>query len=785
MALLGSTSWLPSREFLLEHFTEPAVRPPKLENIPRGLDNAHIDVLLAPALRKAVNDLVQDHVHKHLIRLHIKENPGGLLLESEVAFEKNHYTITLAAAQSARKSRGYENLQLYHLAVVKYILLQVENELERVRVELKSISTDVPGTPEHARHLLRDKLEVLKQQQGVIRFAVCKELMQVMNRIESGKLRKVRKSIVGASWPVNPAILFNPLLQLGGLDNKASFLTVYPLLVVRPEALKALNETIVSTFSRWLPVYLADSPGQMVQQDYKSLPIRRDKGELSGYVQVEEALRSIMSPAEYRELKQCWLDEPMNLLQLLGGDDDDWPREGAWRHKSWSAFQRSMVSRLEQSLRNKGFLEDIYASVVITGLVKQVNLNPVIHLAYEYLLGKRDRNALQQSLRSLRTKSNPDRILDLLDKGRKEVVQLAAGKNAHVLVGVIHGYARFRRDLKLAWEAYRNLDMIRLLDNDEDIRLSRSNALLQEFSAEVTQGEESVAGHVIIKADLRGSTALTAGMLEKDLNPAAYFSQNLFDPINLLLDKYGAIKVFVEGDAVILMLLEYSGQQDGMVIARACGLAFRILQVVNSRNAENRHLGLPELELGIGIAYINEAPTYLFDEGRKITISPAINRADRLSSCAPGLHAKKLGANESGWGVEVVCTADQITGLSELDTLQRYNVNGIELDIPAFAKLSREMILKKVKASSLGGQEGDRYYVGRFPDLSGITEWLIIRESLVKHWNGVRTGEPIKSGLKFYEVVTDEKLVARLRSKLAPGRQHETGGVPSRLTSAD
>jgi TPP-dependent trihydroxycyclohexane-1,2-dione (THcHDO) dehydratase len=46
----------------------------------------------------------------------------------------------------------------------------------------------------------------------------------------------------------------------------------------------------------------------------------------------------------------------------------------------------------------------------------------------------------------------------------------------------------------------------------------------------------------------------TRTLLEKGLNPASYFSLNFYDPINKLLPKYEAKKVFIEGDALILAL---------------------------------------------------------------------------------------------------------------------------------------------------------------------------------------------------------------------------------------
>jgi hypothetical protein len=253
-------------------------------------------------------------------------------------------------------------------------------------------------------------------------------------------------------------------------------------------------------------------------------------------------------------------------------------------------------------------------------------------------------------------------------------------------------------------------------------------------------------------------------MIREGLNPASYFSQNLFDPINKLLEKYGAEKVFVEGDAVILMLLEYASPPSP-VVARACALAYDIIDEVLGRNSESRHLGLPELELGIGISYVDEAPCYLFDAGRKITISPAINRADRLSSCTH--RDLDLFGRVAARGVEVIRhlkVANKVSGDADYC---RYNVNGIELDAAAFDHLNGEIVLKKVKAKSLGKKDGDRYYVGRFPDAAGKTRWQVLRQSKIKVWDGKKLQPAKKSGHSFYELMTDPEVLNRTREKLS------------------
>ena len=98
--------------------------------------------------------------------------------------------------------------------------------------------------------------------------------------------------------------------------------------------------------------------------------------------------------------------------------------------------------------------------------------------------------------------------------------------------------------------------------------------------------------------------------------------------------------------------------------------------------------------------------------------------------------------------------------------MRRYNVNGIELDRPAFEHLRQELVMKVVKET--GGQAGHRYHVGRYMDDSGKPRWLVVREAPVALWDGrelsVMEGE---GGRHFYEVVASPDLARKIRNRLA------------------
>ena len=123
------------------------------------------------------------------------------------------------------------------------------------------------------------------------------------------------------------------------------------------------------------------------------------------------------------------------------------------------------------------------------------------------------------------------------------------------------------------------LNRINVVSDPDETRLARSSGNLYELlgaadGQSLSQAKPRVIKHTIIKADIRGSTRVIAELEKKGLNPASYFSLRFFDPISELLGKYGATKVFIEGDAIILSIEEKSNEPEQWYsVARACLVA--------------------------------------------------------------------------------------------------------------------------------------------------------------------------------------------------------------------
>jgi hypothetical protein len=248
--------------------------------------------------------------------------------------------------------------------------------------------------------------------------------------------------------------------------------------------------------------------------------------------------------------------------------------------------------------------------------------------------------------------------------------------------------------------------------------------------------------------------------MEKGMNAASYFSLNFYEPVNKLLAKYNAGKVFLEGDAIIVSLLEREGEAM-LSVSRACVLAWEILSLVRGYNELLARSGLPQMELGLGIAYQNSAPLYLMDGDHRIMISDAINESDRLSSCNKRVR-KRLAPDAGMFRVYRLQISDADGGTEDITI--NYNVGGICLSEPAFRKLQQEITLAPWKANFKGKwiNEQGEFMVGTVPLANGAFRKIAIRKSRVAQVD-VRDFSLLHWTDRFYfEVCADPAVYAAL-----------------------
>jgi hypothetical protein len=458
----------------------------------------------------------------------------------------------------------------------------------------------------------------------------------------------------------------------------------------------------------------------------------------------------------------------MELSRLPAGKPGREERRRLYRRRR---TQRRMIRSIYRNFRRPGLLNRIAAGFEVQSLVDEFCPPLSGQQVLRFLIEPSTRKKITAQLNRLRGFYDRPLSVASLNKTIRHIRSLSRSKLRERLLVFLRALSRYHRDLTHYRQIKAAMDAASLDLDERTLQLSRENRTLYDFLLpdEQVKEEQPIISHVIIKADVRGSTDLTYRMRSEQLNPASFFSLNLFDPITEVQFDYDAIKEFIEGDALILSISEQKDTPEGWYsVGRACGLAIRILQIVAQTNIKSRKHRLPTLELGIGICYSESTPAFLFDGSRRIMISPAINRADRLSGCDKSLR-KLIEKRKLPFHLYVFQTvSEKEKAQTADDLLLRYNVNGIELNAAGFSKLSTEINLAPLRfsAAAESPDAGHRFFAGKLPLVSGRYQAIVIREAPVFRVDPATLQVIGKTTDCYYEVCTHPRLYEKAEQVL-------------------
>lgn len=756
-----------------------------IERLTKGIDNTRVDVLLSPKFTSHLRLWMQ----QELTEYSTGRQATARGVESDLEILKDAYSAMMVAAIDQEKKSSRPGLiALLQFSVIKFQLQVINDEIDRLQAQMQKSREETKHHANVRAVEIHERLVSFSKDDFAYRYQICRKFFREMQKLEELNLCKLRRSALEIDWPVPRGVLFNPLLHIPSMWADEQWMAHYPLTFTDrqdPQMFERVNRLLMEVLHDYLPTYawpvddatsdeVAD-PGNGRNGGARE---HQDREVLAGLREVSELLKGSLQPEEYEQHHLCWIDIPENLDDFFNSAEPRrWRRVASgkteivrlWPNDFWPDFHNRMLKKIFQGLNQQGLGDKIIASYSAPLLYQELGGRLPVRLIYGYLANMLPRRTLVRRLRTLQPAINIEETMRLLDGATVNGERLSTAYRHRQMLNFLVDFAVLRRDLKNAYRAHQIMNGIRVLTRAADIELSRDNATLNVFvlAEEQKPDRNRIRCHAVLKADVRGSTEMIRELRKRKLNPAFHFSGNFFQPINELLSIYGAKKIFVEGDAVILSLFEYQEQKyQWPCVALACGLAGMILKVVDARNQESRKNSLPELELGLGIAFLDEAPTFLLDENREIMISPAINRADQLSSCSVMLRKSEFG-KDLGRGVEVVAASVQpLLDKESGDRMMRYNVNGIELDTPAFIKLQSELALSLVRMDEQIYPGGARFYVGRYADVRGKSHWLVVREAPIRVWKGGGAGEGEQYGHRFYQVVTDADVITRILAKL-------------------
>ncbi len=735
----------------------------------RGIDNVRIDVsfgeTLARTLRRLLIDTTEMIIKRHEGRAHWHQPPqpeGRLLVKFQDSYA---YTMERAIYQ-ARDAKNPQVIWLARLAIMSQVFQQVDQYLEQIVTDLKkqTLRSSKGQTDANKVTAMQEKSIWYSRNRNRLHDYFLSAIFRQIHTVEMGKINKLSIAILGVSHLNFINILYkNPILMATKADDEwlmaQSYMPIpYDLSTNKQKSIADLNQLLDDMFSL---IEVAKAPEFHLSE--ADLPYDS---------------KTFFPGVEQHGLSIGWQDIASNIPNMFSPKTKEQMSSSNAQLKTREAKKEAKIEQknrfvcqklLHNTLKNENLLPAIAASTRVMAGFQAASNELELQRVHEYYLGGSSQQAVKKRVidKSKASNMNPETLFAALDK-----VAFPYKDDESLSLHFLMTFVRYRHDLKIALMIKKHLLRIHLLKSDADLRLSEANGVLHYFSSDESEQEKNdgdIIGHVIIKADVRGSIGITQSLHDKDLNPATHFSRTFFDPITNLLPHYGAEKVFVEGDAIILSLMEYSNDEQSMVVSRACGLSSEIIKVVEANNEENRKNNLPVLELGIGVVYQTKAPTFLFDGDHKITISAAIGRSDRLSSCSKVVRPVLEKAADHDAMRHVDSFAISEDGQSKNDkgeTHLRYNVNGIELDMPAFIRMSGEIKLKPFDTRLPDSKFVERYYIGHYKNSQGVLSFVAVRQGRTRLWSPDLKQRKVVAKQYYFEVIADQKRLGLLKNLL-------------------
>src|ERR1700735_3907374 len=800
---------------------EPYLAEIKLNELTLGVDNIHYDVFLSPRFveftRKYLLDLVRERVNISLVYGKDRKQSGS---PEHSGFRKLLTEILQSSLTDAKFKQSIETDLLHQLAILKHLTSDISVQFSSLIVECKDWIRARGEAFEHSQqaHVMRAKIAEIQADKKNVYRLVGETLCRIWREVEESTLSKSRRALFGDDFRETYELLQNRFLFVENGNDDHLFLEHYVLLgnfvndldrfdsllldFVRDFILAGDNADDLSkarkAHERLLEqARLLRSGLARVEQEIeeasnrsgegdglfpsffkrKGGPSPESKGEIAGLERKFESLeRNLeeLSPAieaakqrmdflveEYRGRIGDYLNRPQNARCLF--DDQLSQTDAEANSHTPSQLLQEWLHRLEE--------RELLLHVLAGYEVRKISADycPPVHLqALKKALVSRDEAKRVEAI----LEQFPARKISMkrLDEASRVIRRRTREEQLSTALQFVEDLMRLRRDRRNYHHVVAWMERISLVRSERARELSRVNKSLYEFlhPDEGRPKDDPVINHTIIKADVRGSTGITKDLLAKGMNPASHFSMNLTEAGKKMLERYGAATVFIEGDAIILSIDETeSTRTTKRAVGRACVLAREILAVTQAYNARAKTTDLPPLEIGVGVAFQDSAPSLWMDGQSKIMISRALNLSDRLSSCTK-ITKRLFKDNPSPFNVFLLQPLMEDAAAEEgEELLVRFNLNGIEMNEDAFQKLSAEISMASMAGTfpMPWGKERVQLYVGEVP-LGESIEPVVIRKGFVHQLlTGAKIGA--QGTRPYYEVCTDPKLLDLARRKFA------------------
>src|SRR6202166_2383276 len=593
-----------------------------------GVDNIHHDVFLSPKFVQAARDYLFDLIRQSTTSTYL---PGMELRTSRgpdgAGFRKLLSELLQSSLTQAKYHKNIEIDVLFRLGLLKFLTFEMGNQFANLILEGKEWIRKRGEHFERSQqaHVIKARLSELQSaRKGVIR-RIGQQVAQIVSDVEDNVIAKARRALFGEDFASYYELCKNRLIFLDGGKDDVFFLEHYVLLgnYARDPDRFEVMDALFQEFLVEAGLNISDDPAyteatqahaalleqaQAMRAEIANLDEQReahakrlDRGVFlnkfrssSGASDAQASLHDIELRLKQQELKleelgpqldttkqkidfllndhkgriDAYLNEPENAQRLF---------DPMFSPEAGRSLRAKMLSELLARLEQQEILFHVLAGYEIRAIA--ADYSPPVHLQQlrKALVSKEELKRVEQVLKQV-----PARKLSLkpIEELSRKIRRYSREEMQALVLRFAVDFLRLRRELRDAEHLTTCMERINLVTTEQARELPRLNTRLYEcvLQDEAKPQQDQVVSHVIIKADVRGSTKMTQDLLSRGLSPASHFSLNLHEPVKKLLDRFNAKKVFIEGDAVILAIFETeSNLAYARAVAKACILSRQIL----------------------------------------------------------------------------------------------------------------------------------------------------------------------------------------------------------------
>ena len=616
-----------SIEDIISQIKDPPAISLDCSVVDKGIDNYHVDVEISSVFMLRVREAIE-----HNMKLAVAGKPlvsGNAEMMHDV---RDAYTdllkVTLHRCKTDLKPKQVSVLQF---GIVKFVIQEVREALDKYGEQLEEMLGQQKYAGSRSLLVTQEKMIWFRKHSNEYLFRIVRLFLKQLQREEINQLKPLREQVIG-DFMEAASVLYNPLLYARTPKEPLLLLDYYAVWPGNGAEFEKLNGALEEGFRK----AFANQPFVPLRNDAKlSVAQSEVYDELGGLFASQAILGPSEDQKEIVEESFSWLEHPGNARLLFDEkiherhlNQDGMGFSANWSLKGDIKKLHKIAQDMRKSIGDSKTIRLVLASYPLREKVTQADLD-LIEL--EDILGfvSRVASGKIQDLVNGAAEGGPA-LQAKLEECKVEFDKMMRGSEDDLTVRLLTDYCQYRLHLKYYRFAHRMFNRLSVITEPQEIQLAKAGGhLYRELSsAEVKNigADETpeIVHHTILKADVRGSTTVTAELTKQGLNPASYFSLRFFNPITERLAAYGAVKVFIEGDAVILGVYEYNNAPDEWFsVSRACGMAKEMIDIITSKNANSKQTGLPTLEIGVGICYSVVRPLFLFDDNRPIMISSA------------------------------------------------------------------------------------------------------------------------------------------------------------------